>query len=70
MNRMIVPVFRKVSLHQSRSDFSYWQSQPLEARITVLEEIRRDYQIWLDSQQKDPTDVQSGFQRVYRIVKR
>ncbi len=68
--RLIAPVFRKVNLHQQRSDFSYWQKQPYEARIAALEEIRREYHAWLDSQQKELTDVQSRFQRVYRIVKR
>jgi hypothetical protein len=53
-----------------RSDFSYWQGQPYEARIAALEEIRREYHAWVASQQKEPTDVQSGFQRIYRIVKR
>ncbi len=68
--RLIAPVVHKVNLHQQRSDFSYWQQQPFEARIAALEEIRSEYHAWLASQQKEPTDVQSGFQRVYRIVKR
>jgi hypothetical protein len=70
MKRMIAPVVRKVKLHQLRSDFSYWQEQPYEARIAALEEIRREYQAWENSLRKDTADVQSGLQRVYRIVKR
>jgi hypothetical protein len=70
MKRMIAPVVRKIKLHQLRSDFSYWQEQPYEARIAALEEIRREYHAWENSHQKDTAVVQSGFQRVYRIVKR
>ncbi len=68
--RLIAPVVHKVNLYQLKSDFSYWQTQPYEARIAALEEIRREYHAWVDSQRKETTDVQSGFQRVYRIVKR
>jgi hypothetical protein len=70
MNRSIALVVRKVNIHESGTDFAYWQSLPYEARIAALEEIRRDYQTGTLSQHKDPADVQSGFQRVYRIVKR
>jgi hypothetical protein len=70
MTRTIAPVVKKVPLRHSGSDFSYWQSQPYEARITALEEIRREYHAWINSHAKDATDVQPGFQRVYRIVKR
>jgi len=31
----------KVNLHQQKSDFAYWQSQPYLARLAVLEQIRR-----------------------------
>ncbi len=68
--RLIAPVVHKVNLHQLGSDFSYWQTQPYEARIATLEEIRREYHAWVDSHKKETTDVQSGFQRVYRIIKR
>ncbi len=70
MNRKIAPVVRKVKLREQGNDFSYWQKQPYEARIAALEEIRSEYHAWVDPQQKDAVDVQSGFQRVYRIVKR
>lgn len=70
MNRKIAPVVRKVKLKEQGNDFAYWQSQPYEARIAALEEIRREYHQWLASQQKDGENVQLGFQRVYRIVKR
>jgi hypothetical protein len=70
MNKLIAPVVRKVNLHQLKSDFSYWQKQPYEDRIAALEEIRREYHAWVNSQEEEATDVQSGFQRVYRIGKR
>ena len=70
MKRKIAPVVTKVSLFQSRNDFSYWQRQTDEARITALEEIRQEYNAWTNSTRKDTTDVQPGFQRVYRIFKR
>jgi len=67
---MIASVVRKVNLHQQSSDFEYWRGQPYETRIAALLEIRREYHAWIDSQQKGSTVVQSGFQRVYRIVER
>lgn len=70
MERKIVPVVHIKSLNQPESDFSYWQQQPYEARLAALEEIRREYKAWFDSQQEDKPDVQPGFQRVYRIIKR
>jgi hypothetical protein len=38
MERKIAPVVHKVNLHQSRTDFAYWQSQPYVARIAALTE--------------------------------
>jgi hypothetical protein len=70
MERKIVPVVHFKSLNQPESDFAYWQKQSYEARLAALEEIRSEYQAWIDSQQKDKTVAQPGFQRVYRIIKR
>ena len=70
MNRMIAPVVKKVNLRQMRNDFSYWQGQSYTARIAALEEIRREYHNLVNLHPKDTADVQPGFQRVYRIVKR
>ncbi len=70
MNRNIALVVKKVDLHKSGNDFAYWQSQPYSARIDALEEIRREYHAWENSQAKDAAGVQPGFQRVYRIIKR
>jgi hypothetical protein len=70
MKRKIAPVVKKVNLYQMGTDFSYWQEQSYAARITVLEEIRREYHAWVNSRLEDSADVQSGFQRVCRVVKR
>lgn len=70
MNRNIAPVVKKVNLHESGNDFAYWQQQPYSARIDALEEIRCEYHAWENSQSKDAAGVQSGFQRVCRIIKR
>lgn len=36
----------KLKLSQEEGDAAYWQSQPPEARLAVLEEIRREYHRW------------------------
>jgi hypothetical protein len=64
MNRNIAMVYKKKSLFQQENDFAFWQTQSYEARINALEEIRREYQVWVNG------NVQPGFQRVYRIIKR
>ena len=62
-DRLIAPVVTKKPLKQPDQDTDYWQAQPYDARIAALEEIRLEYIHWKN-------DVQPGFQRVYRIVKR
>lgn len=46
MDRTIQAVVRKVKLDAQPSDFAYWQSQPYEARLAALEQIRREYHRW------------------------
>jgi hypothetical protein len=70
MHRKIAMVYKKKNLYQKGNDFTFWQAQPYEARIAALEDIRREYQAWVESSQKRVGDVQTGFQRVYRIIKR
>jgi hypothetical protein len=70
MNRNIALVYKKSNLHQQGNDFAFWQAQPYEARIAALEEIRREYRAWEQSSHKGVDNAQSGFQRVYRIIKR
>lgn len=45
------------------SDLAYWRSQPAEARLAALEEIRREYHQWAYG-------FEPRFQRVYRVLKR
>ena len=53
----------KVNIHQQKSDFGYWQSQPYQTRLAALEEIRREYHQWRYG-------AEPRFQRVYSVVKR
>ncbi len=58
----IEKVARKVRMDAPENDFTYWQTQPYQARLAVLEQIRQEYHRW-----KYGTDPR--FQRVYTIVK-
>lgn len=59
----IAPVVTKTKLHDKKNDAAYWRTQPPEARLAVVEQIRREYHSW-------KKDAQPGLQRVYTIVKR
>ena len=48
---------------QEPNDVLYWLSRPAYERILMLEQIRQEYNLW-------KYGAQSGFQRVYRAVKR
>ena len=63
-------VVQKTRLSQQGNDFAYWQTQTYEKRLEALEEIRNDFKQWEQSSRGDGVHVQSGFQRVFRIVKR
>jgi hypothetical protein len=60
---IIQPSVNRVSLRALGSDFAYWQSQPPQARLAALEEIRREYHLW-------KFDAEPRLQRVHSIVKR
>ena len=45
------------------NDVLYWLSRPAIDRILTLERIRQEYNLW-------KYGTESGFQRVYRVVKR
>lgn len=62
-SRKIAPVITKRRLSDPSNDTDYWRSLPPQERINALEEIREEYHSW-------KKDVQPGFQRVYRIIKR
>ena len=51
-----------ISLQENKNDFNYWQTQPFEIRLAVLEQIRYEYNSW-------KYDTEQGFQRVYSITK-
>ena len=70
MDRKIAMVYKKTKLDQQESDFTFWQTCSYQERIAALEDIRREYHDWEQSSQKEAGNVQSGLQRVYRIVKR
>jgi hypothetical protein len=57
----IKKVCKKIALNEQKSDFAYWQTQPYEARLAALEEIRREYHRW-------KYGAEPRFQRVYRVV--
>ncbi len=61
-SRQIETVCRKFKMNRQPTDFAFWQSQPYEKRLAALEEIRREYHGGDDASE-------SGFQRVYRIIK-
>lgn len=54
---------RVVKKNEKNGDFTFWQSQPYERRLEVLESIREEYNNWKYGNQQ-------GFQRVYRVIKK
>jgi len=62
-----VPVIKKhivrTAIEAQGSDFAFWQTQPHQARLAALEEIRQEYNRWRYG-------ARQRFQRVYRLVKR
>ncbi len=61
--RLIAPVVKKIRLNEAKNDAAYWRTCSYQERIEALEQIREEYHHW-------KADAQSGFQRVYSIVKR
>ncbi len=59
-NRTIEKVVHIVKKNKLKSDFAYWQSQPYEKRLAIVEQIRNEYQ----------NGNQQRLQRVCRIIKR
>jgi len=59
----IAKVCTKVRIGEQKSDFAYWQTQSYASRLAALEQIRQEFHRW-------KYDAESGFQRVYSIVKR
>lgn len=53
----------RTAIEAQGSDFAFWQTQPPQARLAALEEIRQEYNRWRYG-------ARQRFQRVYRLVKR
>ena len=60
--RRIAAVVTKTRLDEPQSDLNYWLSQPPEARLAALEEIRQEYI-------RQTFDVPPRMQKVCTIVK-
>lgn len=58
----IAKTVTKVKVEEQPNDFAYWQSQPYQARLAALEQIRREYHQW-------KYGAESRIQRVYSIIK-
>jgi hypothetical protein len=70
MERKMAAVVQKTNLSDQGNDFAYWQTQSYEKRLEALEEIRNEYKQWNQSSRGSSENVQSGFQIVFRIIKR
>jgi hypothetical protein len=55
-------VIKKINKKQQKSDFNYWQQQPLEKRLEALEEIRQQYHQY-------KYNAEPRLQRIYTIIK-
>jgi len=60
---MIAKVVNKSSIQNQPGDAAYWRTQPYEARLTALEQIRLEYHHW-------KYDAEPRLQRIYSIAKR
>ena len=59
----IKKVVRKSSIDEQEPDTVYWRTQPYQARLAALEQIRQEYHLWKYGTRRP------RLQRVYRIVK-
>ena len=59
----IQKTYRKVSLDKQEKEAVFWRTQPVEARLAALEQIRHEYHQW-------KYGSEPRLQRVYTIVKR
>lgn len=63
LNKIDKTFIKKGKLKQQGNDYLFWMSQPYWLRIATIEQIRKEYNSW-------KYDTESGFQRVYSIIKR
>ena len=59
----IAKVVRKVNVKNQPDDCIYWRTQPYQARLAALEQIRREFHTW-------KYNVEPRLQRAYSIVQR
>ena len=59
----IEKVVRKIPLDKQGREADYWRTQPYQARLAALEEIRREYHQW-------KYGSEPRLQRVYTITQR
>ena len=59
VNRSVV---KKIPQAEEASDYSYWVTQSIEARLDALESLREEFNNWKFNDQQ-------RFQRVYRVIK-
>jgi hypothetical protein len=55
-------IIRKTKLKNLKSDFDYWQKQPISSRLAALQDIREEYIGW-------KYDNGQEFQRIYSVIK-
>lgn len=55
-------LINKTKLKNLKSDFEYWQKQPISSRLAALQEIREEYIGW-------KYDNRQEFQRIYTVIK-
>ncbi len=55
-------IINKTKLKNRRSDFEYWQTQPISSRLATLQKIREEYIGW-------KYDNRQEFQRIYSVIK-
>ena len=63
LEKMDKTKFRIVKRDEEDDDVEFWQSQPYEVRLMVIEMLRQEYYNYTD-------ETIPRLQRVYRIVKR
>lgn len=61
--RAIATVVQKYRTGEQPKEADEWRNYSYQARLAVLEELRREYYLW-------KFNAEPRFQRVYRIVKR
>ena len=55
-------LINKTKLKILKSDFEYWQRQPISSRLAALQEIREEYIEWKYGNRQE-------FQRIYYSIK-